>query len=113
MSNSITYEDSPVSYRIECEKHLAELEAFINSRVHQGFVNARVAEIATTENAIIVVDPVDRPMEIESFKLRGELRNLEAMKTVFEDARVDLKARIEEMLEKENKNASRTMSSNE
>lgn len=113
MSEILTYEDDPVSYRLEQQKHLAELEAFLAGRVYKYYVLAREVEIKATEFAIIVTDPVNRETEIESFKLRGELRNLEAMKIVFEDARVDLKARIEEMLEKEKQNASRTTSSNE
>jgi hypothetical protein len=85
------------------EKHREALEAFLASPAHAGYVAARQTEIASLEMQILEDDPVDRKTEIESFKQRGELRCLRQLVTIFEDGLIDLKDRIEEELERENK----------
>lgn len=95
--------DSPIDARKEAEAHLAELETFLKGRVHTHYVAARLQEIRDNNDSIIANDPVTRQDEIEQFKIRGENRCLEQMKSIFEDARETLKVRIEEMLERENK----------
>jgi hypothetical protein len=85
----------------EKQKHLEALEAFLTSPAHIGFVIAREHDIRTLKDAILMVEPVNRELEIEGFKLRGELRYAEQMIKTFEDARVSLKERIDEMVERE------------
>ena len=87
------------------EKHLESLEAFLASPAFVGYQAAVAKEIQDTETAIIMVDPVDRQTEIENLKLRGELRCLHTRVTLFEDARVTLKNRIDEQAERETQNA--------
>lgn len=100
-----------VSYRQGLQKHLESLEIFLQSPAHTGYKAARQEEIDSTKEAILLNDPFDRPTEIEQFKMRGELRCLEGLLTTFEDARVTLKARIEQALERENQ--TRTKDTNE
>jgi hypothetical protein len=91
-----------VSKEIEDKKkHLAALEEMLAGPVHIGFVIAREHDIRTLKDAILMNDPDDRRSEIEGFKLRGELRYAEQMVKTFEDARVSLKDRIDEMVERE------------
>ena len=66
-----------------------------------GFVAGMEHDIRELEVAILMVEPVDRESEIEGFKLRGELRHAKQMVKTFEDARVTLKDRIDEMVEAE------------
>jgi hypothetical protein len=82
------------------KKHLAALEEFISSPAHHGFLLARGHDITELKDAILV-EPIDRESEIEGFKLRGELRYAQQMIKTFEDARVSLKDRIDEMVERE------------
>lgn len=90
------------------KRHLESLEMFLKSPAHKGFVAAMNYDIAATRDAIIAVDPRNREDEIECFKLRGELRALEARVTMFEDARVTLKDRIDELVERDIQNATTT-----
>ena len=85
----------------EKKKHLEALEKFIESPAHAGFVTARNRDIEMLKEAILTVEPIDRESEIEGFKLRGELRYAEQMVETFEDARVSLKERIDEMVERQ------------
>lgn len=94
---------SPVTSRLKHEKHLEALEAFMNSVAYSGFLAARRHEIQETKEAILLNEPTDPKSQAEDFKMRGELKTLEQMLIVFEDARLTLKRRIEEMLERENK----------
>lgn len=83
------------------KKHLVALEAFVDSAAHKGFIAAREYDIRTIKDAILMVDPVDRSDEIEGFKLRGELRYAEQMVKTFEDALVNLKVRVDELVERQ------------
>ena len=85
----------------EKQAHLEALETFLASPAHIGFVLAREHDIRELKDAILMVEPDDRRSEIEGFKLRGELRFAEQMVKTFEDARVSLKDRIDEMVERE------------
>ena len=87
------------------KQHLESLETFLRSPAHKGFVASVKFDIGQTENAIVMNDPLTRADEIENFKLRGELRCLQQMLTTFEDARVTLKDRINEIVERELENA--------
>lgn len=80
--------------RADHVKHLEELELFLGSRVHRGFVAARKRELFEVEQAIVSEEPIDRKTEIESFKLRGDRRTLLSLISTFEDVRENLKQRI-------------------
>lgn len=91
-----------MSQEIESKKrHLEALETFLKGPAHKGFVAAREWDIKVLKESILMIEPVDRESEIEGFKLRGELRCMEQMVKTFEEARVTLKARIDEMVETE------------
>lgn len=94
--------DSPVTTRLRFQEHLKAVELFIDSIGHKGYVEGIELEIQQTKDAIILVEPIDKASEIEGYKMRGDLRTLEQKKTLFEDVRLNLKQRIEEMLEREN-----------
>lgn len=86
---------------IEKQKHLDELTAFIGSRVYEGFVAARKAEIEIVKQQILNNRPTTQEniaIQLHSF---GEWDNLESMVTIFEDAARNLKARISEMTDLE------------
>ena len=83
------------------KKHLEALEEFLRSPAHAGFVAATLHEIKGLQEAIVLLDPDTPETVAESFKLRGELRYAERMVTTFEDARVSLKERIDEMVERQ------------
>lgn len=104
----MTDEIDLIAERQAKQRHLESLESFLGSPAHLGFVAARRSEIKSTEEAIVLLDPIERKDEIEGLKLRGELRLLIELVETFEDARVALKARIEELLERENQNAENT-----
>lgn len=81
----------------EHKEHLLALDAFIASRAHVGWVAARELDIVQTEQFILSFDPVTRADEIEILKKRGELTVLRTLPTIFKDARVSLKARIDDL----------------
>jgi hypothetical protein len=95
--------DSPVTTRLRLQEHLKAVELFIDSIGHKGYVEGMELEIQQVKDAIILNEPIDKASEIEGYKMRGDLRTLEQKKTLFEDVRLTLKQRIEEMLERENK----------
>ena len=83
------------------QEHLASLEDFLQTPAFLGFKVGVREDIQRTIASIISIDPLKFEDFVEELKLRGELRNLEMMETVFEDARAKLKARIDEMAEAE------------
>jgi hypothetical protein len=88
------------------QEHLAALEDFLQSRVFLGYKSGLQEDRRRTIASIISIDPLRFEDFVEELKLRGELRCLEQMETVFEDARSTLKARIDEMAEVELQTAS-------
>jgi hypothetical protein len=86
---------------INAKAHLQALEAFLESRAHTGYVEARKEELKQVQDSILSVDPVDRTDEIEHFKLRGEMRVLEELITTFEVAAEGLRDRIADLEEEE------------
>jgi hypothetical protein len=94
-------EANPVEHRIGLEKVLDAMETFIKSPALEFYKNARLFEIASIKEAIVTIDPVDRKDEIESFKMRGELRTTEEFLTFFEDTVASLKDRIATLRETE------------
>ncbi len=82
--------------------HLAELESFLLSPVHVRYRLACEAEIKEWEQLILATDPVTREDEILILKSRGELNVLRSLPTRFENARDELKARVNELVERDN-----------
>lgn len=89
-------------------EHLASLEDFLQSPAFTGYKAAIKYDIETTKSEIIAIEPLGLGDMIEEFKLRGELRCLEQMQTIFEDARVNLKNRVDELAEAEIQSATET-----
>ena len=87
------------------KKHLERLEVFLQSPAHKGYKDAVLFDIEATKAGILAVEPITVGDSAEHFKLRGELRLLEQMLTTFEDARVTLKKRIDEIVERTIENA--------
>ena len=90
------------------QEHLASLEDFLQSPAFLGYKAAIKFDIAATKEAILAIEPLDIRDMIEEFKLRGELRCLEQMQTIFEDARVNLKSQIDELADVEIQSATET-----
>jgi len=92
----------------EKRKHLAALEAFLASPAHIGYVISVEAEIQANKDAQVAITPDSISNFVELCQQKGELRCLESRLTMFEDARVNLERRIDEMVEVELQNATET-----
>jgi len=98
-----------MSQEIEAKKkHLAAIDAFIASPAYPAYVAAVGLEIKQTKESIVAITPDSISNFVEEIQLRGELRCLESRLTMFEDARVSLNDRIDEMVEAELQNATET-----
>lgn len=91
-------EEGVVTIRQNLQSVLAAFTTFIDGPGYVHYVNARKVEIAQKKADIVSIDPVDRPAEIESYKMRGDLRTTEEFLTLFEDVVVNLGERIEQLL---------------
>jgi hypothetical protein len=89
----------------EKSEHLEALEAFLKSPAHIGYVIAIKQEIQEVTDSILAITPDTLMDYAEEMQLRGELRLLRMEIQRFEDARVNLKARIDEIAETELENA--------
>lgn len=83
------------------QEHLASLEDFLESPAFLGFKAAVAHDIKETRSVIVSIDPLKLEDFVEELKLRGELRCLEQMLNVFEDAHSSLKSRIDAIVEAE------------
>lgn len=92
----------------EKQDHLDALRAFMTSSVHENFVKARTAELANVKDQILMLRPDCEANVALSLQKFGELDVLEEMITTFNDAALSLKARIDEMVERENQQGSTT-----
>ena len=90
------------------EEHLTTLEAFLASPAHVGYLLARDAEISDIEQRILSTPPISQDAIAVVLQAFGELDCQKEMKTTFSDARVTLKARIDEEIERDNQNATTT-----
>ena len=89
-------------------KHLAALELFLVSPAHEGYKAAVTAEIEANKNAQVAITPDSISNFVELCQQKGELRCLESRLTMFEDARVSLSARVDEIVEAELEDATET-----
>jgi uncharacterized protein YneF (UPF0154 family) len=92
----------------KAKEHLVALKAFIASPAHVGYLAARDEEISNIEKRILNTPPIDQRNIADLLMAHGELDSQTEMKQTFESARVQLEARIDEMVEQENQNASNT-----
>lgn len=89
-------------------EHLEALDMFMASPAYAGYVAARVQEISDIEQRILMTPPIEegqRSMQLMAF---GELDSQREMERTFEDARLTLKARIDEAVEREIEQATTT-----
>lgn len=89
----------------QLHEHLADLEVFMASRAYVGYRSARREEIKNIQGRILLLRPISQDMVAQQLMAFGELDSQEEMEQTFEQARVELKARISEMTERENENA--------
>lgn len=90
-----------VDLRIRLQKLREQYLAFLDTDAHDHYVRSRKAEVIEIANQIVAADPIDRKDEIESFKLRGDMRTTREFITLFEDTLSRLDERIEQLLEAE------------
>lgn len=105
-------EDS-VELRFRLEKLRDQYLAFLSTEAHDHFVRSRKAEVIEIANAIVALDPMDRRDEIESFKMRGDMRTTEEFVTLFEDTLRSLDERIQQLLDAEQPTETRNLTDNE
>lgn len=96
-------EDIPdgIEKRLKLEQVRDAFQSFINSVGYTFYVEARQVETKNIEDSIIMLEPLDRPSEIEQFKLRGDRRTTIEFETLFEDTVSRLEDRIVELRELE------------
>lgn len=83
--------------------HLVALNLFVASPAHEGYVSAKMLEIETVENDILNTLP-DSDLNISLLnQAHGRLDTLKESLSTFENAARELKARIDEKVEQENK----------
>lgn len=93
--------ESSVDRRVRLQKVEAQWLAFMQTEAYQYFLTAQQTEVELTQQAIVMLDPIDRQDEIESYKLRGDLRTEQAFVNYFQDTATRLGDAIEELLEAE------------
>lgn len=93
--------EGPIEKRQRLELVLKDFETFLASDGHKYYVAARQQEIEQKSRDIVHLDPVTREDEIESIKMRGDLRTSEEFENLFQDTVARLKAKIESLLELE------------
>lgn len=91
-----------VESRKRLESHLAELEKFLNSPVHQLYVKGTQRMVETIEARILEDEILSEADLYNLLSLRGERRVLRASLLSFEDSVANLKDQIEHALEEEN-----------
>jgi hypothetical protein len=90
------------------ESRLVELDKFIASSEHAAYKSARETEISDGRSRILMTPPINEQNIATVLMSHGELDCLESMLTCFEDARVQLKQKIDEMVDRENQDAGNT-----
>lgn len=98
----IDEDEGPITKRQRLQAILAAYKAFVSSPGYGSFQKTFEEDALLKERDIVDLDPVDRASEIESFKLRGDLRTLQGQIDFFEDAVATLEDEIQQMLSQEN-----------
>lgn len=94
--------DAPgIENRLKLQQVLTAFEAFMASPGYEYYLKARRIEYHNLESDIVHLEPIDRKDEIESFKLRGDLRTTLEFINLFNGTVSHIKDRLEAMLEAE------------
>lgn len=101
-------EDQNVELRVHLQQLLVEYQAFMQTSAFRHYVKMRERESDGIKMDIITIDPIDRAAEIESFKMRGDLRTTDEFKTLFEDTTASLVDQIEQLLQLEQPSGEQT-----
>lgn len=92
-----------VEARVAAQKHLKSLEAFMLTPAFKGFKVGKQEEINRLQEQILQSEPTDLPQILKLLDLKSQYKvNLEFLST-FEDARTSLEAKIEQLLDLEDK----------
>ncbi len=78
-------------------KHLEELEVFLKGEVYKGWQSARKAALTQVEEDIIENPLTTREYELALYKDKGKRELLLDLENQFEDVRVTLKDRLDEL----------------
>lgn len=97
-------EESPLD---KAQKHLAALETFMRGPAYVGFQYGVSKEIEGVNYDLLEQPVKDICGLVSLFELRGARRVLIESSQRFEDARVALTAKIDEMVDQENQNTTR------
>lgn len=100
-------EESEVLERIDVlQTHMKALDAFLASDAYVGYLAAQNVQIENLQTLILGMLPNSEANIAILLGWHGELTAQTQMKTVFEDARVTLKDRIDKLVEQKTQNAS-------
>jgi len=94
-------QNNPVDARVKLQEVEKAWTAFIVSPAYGYYVSARQQEIEQLRFDIVNIDPVERKDEIESYKMRGDLRTTEEFLTLFEETAASLRDRINQLIGRE------------
>lgn len=90
-----------VERRIRLQAIVAEYAAFMRTRAFTHYVSGREAEVENLRAEIVDFEPTDRKSEIESYKLRGDLRTTREFLSLFEDTVASLNDTIDMLVASE------------
>lgn len=90
-------ENDEIDAEFVLKRKLKEVNEFMDSWIYRAYISGIDLDIAIKRQEIVDFEPTDRPSEIESYKLRGELRVLPDFKTIFEEARDNLANKIDQI----------------
>lgn len=93
--------EGPVEERMRLEVVEKDIADFVKTAAFAEYRRSREKEIADLRDSIVSMDPLTREDEIESLKMRGDLRTTEQFLTLFEDTAASLKHRIAQLRERE------------
>lgn len=82
---------------LELQAHIAELDAFLGSRIHRGAEAARLAKLAAVETEILEVEITDAESVHDLVDLKGQRKLLLDLANQFEDVRETLKEQLAEI----------------
>jgi len=94
-------ETPSVERRQRLQKIREQYQAFLATEAYTHYVVGREAEVENLRAEIVDFEPMDRRGEIESYKLRGDLRTTHEFISLFEDTVTSLNDVIEQLLEAE------------
>lgn len=90
-------ENDEIEEEFVLKRKLKEVNEFMDSWIYKAFVSGIDLDIQLKEREIVEYEPTDRASEIESYKLRGDLRTIPTFRTIFEEARDNLNNKIDQI----------------